>query len=86
MDTLFIYQLFTLFIVFLIMLNGYLRGRYKKHIDSVLGFILIILIVFSFIKFGWRISLGNIVGMFIYAIISRKVAKRVAYRLLGRTY
>ena len=70
-------------IAFLIILNGYLRGSKKAHIDAGLSVIWLILLGISVLAFGWRIGLLSLALSFVYGIISRPIAASIARKLLG---
>ncbi len=69
-------------ITFLTMLNGFLRGRWKHHADAVLGAIWLVLLILSFILFGWFIALCHFIGSFVFGAITYSIAARTAARLL----
>jgi len=59
------------FDVFLIMLNGRSRGRWKNNIDAILAIIWLSCLIISYFLFGWKISLTYLIGSFIIgALIS----------------
>lgn len=70
---------------FLVVLNGFLRGAKKAQIDVFLSVILLGLLVACFILFGWKAGVATVVLAFVYAIIARPLAARVAAQLLGST-
>ena len=78
-----IYQIIILFFVFLIMLNGYLRGGAKQIIDAVISLFLLIAFILGFFIFNWKIVILSIMAMFVYAFVSKPFAKKLAYRMLG---
>ena len=84
MDNLFIYHMIILVIVFLLMLNGYLRGSIKGYIDAIFGILLFVLIVIGFIIYGWKIGIANIIAILLYSVVTKRFAKKIAYKLLGR--
>lgn len=69
------------FITFLIMLNGFLKGALKDHVDIVLAAILLALLILSFILFGWFIALCHFIGSFIFGALTLSIAARIAARL-----
>ncbi len=69
-------------VTFLIMFNGFLRGKLKRHVDAVLGVIWLILLILSFILFGWFIALCHFIGSFIFGAITYTIAARIATHLL----
>ena len=69
---------------FLVVLNGFLRGAKKAHVDVFLSILLVTLLSVSFVAFGWKAGLLAVVLSFIYASAFRPLAARVAARLLGR--
>jgi len=70
--------------VFLIMLNGFLRGALKPYIDAVLGLFWVVLLVISFIFFGWLSCLSMVLGSFVFGAITRPIAAAIAKSLLGQ--
>ncbi|MBU2524074.1 hypothetical protein KKG71_02685 [Patescibacteria group bacterium] len=70
------------FTTFLIMLNGFLRGKWKHHTDAVLSAALLALLVLSVILFGWFIALCHLIGLFVFGALIYSVAARIAARLL----
>lgn len=78
-----IYQLGLLFVVYLIVLNGYLRGNSKHIIDAVLSVIIVIAIILGFILFNWKVGAISVIAIFVYAIITRPLARKLAYRMVG---
>jgi len=70
-------------VVFLVVLNGFLRGAKKAKIDVVLSILLIGLIIISFFIADWKLGLLAIAIAFISAIISRPIAARLASRLFA---
>ena len=70
-------------IAFLIVLNGYLLGSKKAHIDAGLSVIWLILLGISVLAFGWRIGLLSLALSFVYGIISRPIAASISRKLLG---
>ena len=69
-------------ITFLIMLNGFLRGRWKHHTDAVLGAIWLAILISSFMLFGWFIALGHFIGSFVFGALTHSIAAHTAARLL----
>jgi hypothetical protein len=65
------------------MFNGYLRGSAKQIIDAVISLILIATIISGFFIFNWKIVILSIIAIFLYSIISKPFAKRIAHRMLG---
>ncbi len=49
-------------VVFLVMLNGFLRGAWKPQIDAVLGGLYAALLIMLFLFFGWRVGCVSILG------------------------
>ncbi len=78
-----IYLLYSALIViaFLTVLNGYLNGSKKHHIDAVLSVLLIACLVGAFVLSGWKSGLFAIALSFIAAVTTRPVAFRIAHRL-----
>ena len=71
---------------FLIMLNGYLRGRLKPWIDVLLGGVGLLVIVLFFVFFGWKIGVCSIIGTFLVGAILKPLAARTAGYLLHRRF
>ena len=69
--------------VFLVTLNGFLRGSKKAQIDAVLGVILVGLLVIGFVAFGWIVGVLALILAFVYARISRPLAAATATRLFS---
>jgi hypothetical protein len=70
--------------VFLVLLNGFLRGGKKAQIDAFLSILLVTLLGVSFARYGWKTAVRAVVLSFIYAIAFRPLASHIAARLLGR--
>ena len=68
---------------FLVVLNGFLRGTYKAHIDAFLSILLVVLLAATFVAFGWKAGMIALVLSIVYAIASRPLAARLAARLLS---
>jgi len=66
---------------FLVMLNDFLRGIRKYHIDAFLSIVLVGLLVTAFVVFGWKAGTAAIFLAFVYAAVSRPIAARAAARL-----
>lgn len=79
-----LFHLCFLFVVFLIMLNGYLRGALKQYIDAALGLIIIILLIICGFVFGLKAALVAVPLCFIYGAVTKPLAQRLSYRILGR--
>gem|GEM_PF-1204343 len=71
------------FVAFLTMLNGFLRGAKKEQLDAVFGILLLGLIITSFFVAGWKFGLLAIAVSFISAFVTHSLAARVASRLLS---
>ena len=69
--------------VFLVMLNGFLRGSKKAQIDAVLSVILVGLLVIGFVAFGWIAGVLALILAFVYATISRPLAAATVARLFS---
>ena len=65
-------------IVFLVTVNGFLRGSKKAQIDAVLSVMLVGLLLTGFVAFGWTVGVLALILAFVYARISRPLAARVA--------
>jgi len=72
-------------VVFLIVLNGFLKGAKKSQIDVVLSLFLIPLLISAFFVGGWKLGLFAIVIAFFSAIIARPFAARLASSLFARS-
>jgi hypothetical protein len=72
-----------LVVAFLLVLNDFLKGSKKAHIDIFLGLSWIGLLLVAFAAFGWQAG-GLALGVsFVYGIVSRPLAARLAARLLS---
>ena len=69
-------------IVFLIHLNGFLRGRWKLQIDAVLSVFWLALLVSLFWLYGWRIGLAWAVSSFLLGYTLKPLARIVAGLIL----
>ena len=69
--------------VFLVVLNGFLRGSKKAQIDAFLSVVLVGLLVIGFIAFGWITGVLALIIAFGYARISRPLAAALAGRLFS---
>ena len=70
-------------IVFLMVINGFLRGALRAHADAVLGCVWVGLLVITFIVFGWLSALIFFAGSFVFGAITLPIARSVAARLLN---
>ena len=70
-----------LFLAFLVMLNGNLRGKLKGHIDAGLSIILVGFLMVCWILYGWKTALISVALCFIYAGITSPIARIVARKL-----
>jgi hypothetical protein len=69
-------------VVFLIHLNGFLRGRLEGYIDAFLSVCCVTLIVMVFWLQGWRIGLAWVVGSLLLGYVLKPLARVVAGFLL----
>ncbi|RKX23272.1 MAG: hypothetical protein DRP51_00850 [Candidatus Zixiibacteriota bacterium] len=69
-----VYAMSVVIAIFLIMVNGYLRGQLKPIIDAVLSFILILLIIVAFVYWDWRFGIAAIVGSLIFGATIKPLA------------
>ncbi|HHY80207.1 MAG TPA: hypothetical protein GX516_07680 [Thermoanaerobacter sp.] len=69
---------FLVLVVFLIVLNGFLRGSKKKKIDAGLSFLLVGSIIATFIFGNWKIGLLAIAVAYFSSIILYHFAAHVA--------
>ena len=67
---------------FLTMLNSFLQGEWKHHIDAVLGVAWLALLILSLMLFGWIIALCHLIGSFVFGALTYSVAAHTAARLL----
>lgn len=65
-------------VVFIEMLNSFLRGSKKDQIDIVVNILIFGLVVASFFVAGWKFGLLAIALRFIFAIVTRPLAARTA--------
>ncbi|SDF65663.1 hypothetical protein SAMN04244560_01032 [Thermoanaerobacter thermohydrosulfuricus] len=72
---------FLVLVVFLIVLNGFLRGSKKKKIDAGLSFLLVGSIIATFIFGNWKIGLLAIAVAYFSSIILYHFAAHVAAKL-----
>ena len=70
-------------IVFLVTVNGFLRGSKKAQIDAVLSVMLVGLLLTGFVAFGWTVGVLALILAFVYARISRPLAAATAARILA---
>ena len=70
-------------VVFLIILNGQLRGRKKEAIDGVIGLVWIGLMIWVTALYGWRTGLFYLLGSFGFAAVCIRFAAPLA-RILMR--
>ena len=71
--------------MFLIVLNGFLRGAKKSQIDVVLSLLLIPLLISAFFAGGWKGGLLAFVIAFFSAIVARPFAGRSASKLFAKS-
>jgi len=67
---------------FLVMLNWFLRGRWKKYVDAALGLVWLLLLILSLMLFGWFIALCHLIGSFIFGALIHSVTALFASYLL----
>ena len=67
---------------FLVMLNGYLRGSLKQHIDAVLGTFWVILLALMWIFTNWKGMLAGLIISFAFGAIIRPAAASLASKML----
>ena len=67
---------------FLVMLNGFLRSRWKNYVDAVLGLVWLLLLILSLMLFGWFIALCHLIGSFIFGALIHSVTDLFASYLL----
>jgi hypothetical protein len=72
-------------IVFLMMLNGYLRGTYRHHIDAALSVFFLAILVTVVVVYNWLLLLAHIIGSFIVGAIFQGLTARIASRLLRQS-
>lgn len=65
-------------VVFIEMLNSFLRGSRKYQIDIVVNISILALVMASFFVAGWKFGLLAISLRFIFAIVTRPLAARAA--------
>lgn len=70
-------------IAFLVMLNDFLDGAKKPQIEAFLGLTFIILVIITFIYFGWIAGALAISMSMVYAAISRPIAARAASQMFS---
>ncbi len=68
---------------FFVGMNGFLHGAKKVQIDAILSIILGCLLVAFFALFSWVAGVVAIVSAFVYTLVARPLASRLALRLLG---
>lgn len=74
------------FFCFFVVLNGFLQGRLRSRIDTVLSFLIIVLIVSIFFIWDWKIGLASIIFSFVSALVYRPLAARAANKLMERNW
>ena len=63
------------FLAFLVMLNGYLLGKYKTLIDVGLSAALVFLLIFCGFSFGWMAALIAVLMYFFYGSITKPLVR-----------
>ena len=71
--------------VFLMVLNGYMRGSLTHWADALLGAIWLGLLVAAFFLFGWKVGVGAIPGSLVLGAPTQPIAQRIAAWLAKRT-
>jgi len=71
-------------VVFLIHLNGFLRGAWKPQIDAFLSVCWIVLLVIIFIQLSWKIGLAWVAGSYLLGFVLRPLAAVAASMILRR--
>ena len=70
-------------VVFLVMLNGFLHGAKRHHIDAALSIALVALLGFGFYFQDWTTASLNILGCFAFGALVRPPARATAAWLLS---
>ena len=65
------------------MLNGYLRGSLKAQVDVVLSLFIVGLLILCGFLFGWKVAVASVLLCFVYGAVTKPIARRLAYRMLG---
>jgi len=68
---------------FLYTLNLLLRGAKKPIIEAILGLLIVVTIIASFVVIGWRWGLIALISPFVLVRLFRPLARSIARRLLG---
>lgn len=68
-------------IVFLVMLNGFLRGTRTPYADAILGPMWITVLGLGFYLFSWKLAVLNVVLSFVIGVILRPIARRLGAKL-----
>jgi hypothetical protein len=68
-------------VVFIEMLNSFLRGSRKDQLDIIVNVLIFGLVVASFFVAGWKFGLVAIALRFIFAIVTRPLAARTASKM-----
>ena len=80
-----VYILWTalIIVIFLVMLNGFLRYDWRYRADSLLSLVWLGLLVWAFWGYGLRMGLVALLASFALASLSKPLAGKVSRRLLG---
>lgn len=68
---------------YLVMLNGYLRGSAKHHIDAFLSVCFLLLALACFVLFGWQVGLVSIVLPMVAGAVLKSLAQAHAHCVLS---
>jgi len=68
-------------VVFIEMLNSFLRGSRKDQTDIVVNILIFGLVAAPFFVAGWKFGLVAIALRFIFAIVTRPLAARTASKM-----
>ena len=68
-------------IVFLMMLNGYLRGTRTRYADAILGVLWFAVLGLGFYLFSWKQAALNILLSFVIGMALKPLASRIGARL-----
>jgi len=78
-----VFVLAWLLLAFVFVLNMYLRGRFRAHIEALLCVVIIAASALAFLVWGWPFGLLTVVAWFPFTIALKPIARKVAHRTLG---
>ena len=65
-------------VVYLIMLNGHLKGRLTPYVDCVLGLFILVVLGLLFVLFSWKVGVFHLFASFGIGAAAKPLAAKSA--------